>query len=211
MKTPGERPLPGQGKDASGSSDRYEGLGCVILASGLGRRFGGNKLMAPFRGKPLLAWTLAATEGIFFRRVVVTRHREVAQLCRSLGAEVLVHQLPNQSDTIRLGLEALGPAEGCLFCPGDQPLLTRQTVADLARLWAEDCSKICRPIAGQTPGAPVLFPGWAFPELMTLPPEAGGSYVIRRHRDRVAFLEVPARELLDADTPQALEQLESFA
>ena len=29
-------------------------IGCVIMASGLGKRFGGNKLMADFQGKPLL-------------------------------------------------------------------------------------------------------------------------------------------------------------
>ena len=29
-------------------------LGCVIMASGLGTRFGGNKLMADFDGQPLI-------------------------------------------------------------------------------------------------------------------------------------------------------------
>ena len=45
-------------------------LGCVIMASGVGRRFGGNKLMADFQGKPLLQYALEATEGIFARRIV---------------------------------------------------------------------------------------------------------------------------------------------
>ena len=29
-------------------------LGCVIMASGLGKRFGGNKLMEDFHGKPMI-------------------------------------------------------------------------------------------------------------------------------------------------------------
>ena len=39
--------------------DPAPALGCVVMASGLGRRFGGNKLMADFCGAPLIANALA--------------------------------------------------------------------------------------------------------------------------------------------------------
>ena len=39
--------------------DPAPALGCVVMASGLGRRFGGNKLMADFCGVPLIANALA--------------------------------------------------------------------------------------------------------------------------------------------------------
>ena len=194
----------------TGSSSRTEPIGCVILASGLGRRFGGNKLMAPFRGRPLVAWALDATGGIFDRRVVITRHRDVAQLCRSRGVEALLHNLPDRSDTVRLGLEAVGDVKGCLFCPGDQPLLSRETVEALVRLWESDRDALCRPIWEDCPGAPVLFPAWTFPELASLPRGAGGGYVIRRYPGRVRYLPVSREQLLDADTPQALSVLEKL-
>ena len=41
-------------------------LGCVIMASGLGKRFGGNKLMADFDGQPLICRALTVTDGPFF-------------------------------------------------------------------------------------------------------------------------------------------------
>ena len=53
-------------------------LGCVIMASGLGKRFGGNKLMADFDGQPLICRALTVTDGLFSHRVVVTRHADVA-------------------------------------------------------------------------------------------------------------------------------------
>ena len=84
-------------------------LGCVVMASGLGRRFGGNKLLAELGGKPLIRWVLDVTEGLFARRVVVTRHPEIEALCRRQGVEALLHGLPWRSGTVRLGLEALGP------------------------------------------------------------------------------------------------------
>ena len=87
--------------------------GCVIMASGMSKRFGSNKLMADFHGKPMILRALQASEGLKARRVVVTRHREVAQLCEDLGVDVLLHDMPHRSDTVRLGLEFLGDMDAC--------------------------------------------------------------------------------------------------
>lgn len=184
-------------------------LGCVILASGLGIRFGGNKLLAPFRGVPLILHALRATDGIFAKRVVVTRSEDVAKICREAGVNTLVHRLPFRSDTVRLGMEALGEMDGCLFCPGDQPLLRQETVAALAGAFEQEPDKIWRPCFGSRLGAPVLFPAWAFPELLTLPEGMGGGYVAKAHPQMVRLLPIEEeRELWDVDTPEDLRRLE---
>ena len=192
--------------------DPFGNIGCVIMASGLGKRFGGNKLMADFAGEPMICRALSATEGLFASRVVVTRHEDVASLCRERGLSVVLHDLPDRSDTIRLGLDALGDVDACLFCPGDQPLLSRSTVAALCECFRNNREKIVRPVFAGTPGAPVLFPAWAFAELSALPRGKGGQYVISCHPEAVA--EVPVSdpdELTDADTPQALEHLRAIS
>lgn len=190
----------------------YGDLGCVIMASGMGRRFGGNKLMADFLGQPMSTRVLHATDGIFSRRLVVTRHEDVAALCHELGIDVLLHQCPLRSDTVRLGLQAMEDVSGCLFCPGDQPLLRQETVAALALSAVNGSRYIWRPAAGGSPGAPVLFPAALFPALLTLPDGTGGGYVIRRHPELVHSLPVGSpHELQDADTPEALEQLEQLS
>ena len=44
----------------------------VVLAAGAGVRMGTQKLLLPFRGKPLLAWTLDLVEGLpVERRLIV--------------------------------------------------------------------------------------------------------------------------------------------
>ena len=107
--------------------DPAPALGCVVMASGLGRRFGGNKLMADFCGAPLIANALAlAALPLLACRIVVTRSEEVEALCNAQGVPVLRHAQPYRSDTVRLGLAALLGKEpalrGCLFLPGDLPL-----------------------------------------------------------------------------------------
>ena len=186
----------------------YGVLGCVIMASGLGKRFGGNKLMADFHGQPLICRALSATDGIFHRRVVVTRHKDVAELCREKGIETVLHDLPYRSDTVRLGLEAVGAVDGCLFLPGDQPLLRRETVAALALAGVNDPESIWRAAFGDTPGSPVLFPRWTFPELSTLPEGKGGGFVVKKYPERLRRVSVRDRlELMDVDSPEDLAYL----
>ena len=186
-------------------------VGCVIMASGLGKRFGGNKLMADFHGQPMIVRALEATEGLFARRVVVTRHESVAALCRERNVDCILHDLPHRSDTVRLGLEALGNLDGCMFLPGDQPLLRRETVAMLLQTHRQQPEHIIRPIHEDTEGSPVLFPAWAFPELKHLPVGKGGGVVIRNHPQDVLRVSVSDPfELADADTPETLELLKGL-
>lgn len=205
-------------------------LGCVIMASGLGKRFGRNKLMAELKGKPLIQYALDATEGIFERRVVVTRHKEVEELCRRQGVPVVFHSLPYRSDTVRLGLESLGagtdagksgteaeikiapPAEngleGCMFCPGDQPMLGRETVASLALCAASGKNTIWRAAWNGQEGSPVLFPAWVFPELLALPEGKGGGFAAGKHRELVRTVSARSQwELKDVDCLEDLELL----
>ena len=55
------------------------------MASGVGARFGGNKLMAELCDVPLVGHVVRATDGLFSRRVVVTCHADVAALCETLA------------------------------------------------------------------------------------------------------------------------------
>lgn len=185
----------------------FRNTGCVIMASGLGRRFGGNKLMADFRGEPMIARILTATD-FLPHRVVVTRHEDVADYCRERKVPVILHALPYRSDTVRLGLEALPEVDRCFFCPGDQPLLSGQTLQSMALLANILPDAILRPCAEDRPGTPILFPRQFFGELRQLPQGKGGSFLVGNHPEQTILLPVrDPRELMDADTPEALRDL----
>ena len=204
-------------------------VGCVIMASGLSRRFGANKLLADFCGQPMLcrAFAATATPGIA-ARIVVTRSEEVQALCRAQGVPVLLHCLPGRNDTVRLGLSALleqlPELNGCMFLPGDQPLLRRETVEAMTECfcrvqpcpaeWQKETEREIfrlgfrvRNDPSPLTGSPVLFEKGLFQELLTLPQGVGGSVLLRKYPAHVHTVYIADRnELADADTPEALAQ-----
>ena len=201
-------------------------VGCVIMASGLARRFGSNKLLADFGGRPLLCRALEVTvTPALAARVVVTRSAEVKTLCDAQAVPCLLHSLPGRNDTVRLGLEALleqcPNLAGCIFLPGDQPLLQQETLEALITAFAQTQKETERAIfrlgarAAHGPdtvvGSPVLFDSGYFPALRTLPEGKGGSFLLRQYPEQVhCFYTAHHEELWDADTPEALQKLEAM-
>lgn len=194
----------------SDMAERRSNIGCVIMASGQGRRFGGNKLMATLGGRPLIDYILQATDGLFQRRLVVTGHESVREYCRSRGAEVLFHSEPERSDTIRLGIEALADCSHCVFCMGDQPLVKRESLQKMLLAAQAEPDKIWRFAAQGVPGAPVLFPKKFFPGLSALPSGEGGGYIIKNNPNEIRAVNVAVCELMDADTPIELARIEKM-
>lgn len=190
-------------------------IGCVIMASGMARRFGSNKLLCDFDGVPMIQKILDSTGQIpFTARVVVTRHPEIDCICHAGHIPCVLHDLPLRSDTVRLGLQHLLQAhpdlDGCMFTPADQPCLTAESIGALCRAFEENPGLIYRLSHAGTPGSPVLFPRSVFDELLRLPEGKGGSAVIRAHPELVRPVEAgDARELVDVDTPETLQLLQS--
>lgn len=182
----------------------FDTIGCVIMASGLGTRFGGNKIMADFGGRNMLEIVLDNTTNFFGRRIVVTRSEEVNDYCLTRDIPVIMHALPNRNDTVRLGIEAIAEGlGGIMFCPCDQPLLSRDTLAKMLITFA-NTSGIVRP----TNSNPVIFSSQYFDELLNLPSGKGGSEVIKCHPNDIVEISVDnPLELCDVDTPEDLARL----
>ena len=97
-----------------------------------------------------------------------------------------------------------------MFAPADQPLIRPETIASLCLASVNAPSAIWRTACGEAPGSPVIFPRWAFGELLHLPEGSGGGWVMKRHPETVSTMQVEnPYELMDADTPQTLELLKT--
>ena len=188
--------------------------GCVVLAAGSARRFGGNKLVATVEGAALIRRALSAVPAERFSRVaVVTQYPEILALARDFSFTPVLNDTPEAgvSRSIALGLAAIGDCPGALFLVADQPLLRRESLDALVTLWQGKPEGIAALGHGGVRGNPCLFPSRLFPELLALQGDRGGSAVIRRHEGLLSLLEVDARELRDADTPEALAAIRAEA
>jgi 2-C-methyl-D-erythritol 4-phosphate cytidylyltransferase len=117
----------------------YGRVGAVIAAAGSSRRMGGlDKLQAPLGERPLLAYPLLAFDSsplVDAAVLVVAPHSlEWAQgLLRALGLRKpwrLCEGGQRRQDSVRLGLEALGPCDWALVHDGARPLVTPRLIQD---------------------------------------------------------------------------------
>ena len=187
-------------------------IGCVVMAAGRGRRFGGNKLLAPLAGAPLLAHALGALpRGRLARVVAVVSDGEVEALCGACGVRAVRYPGGPQSDTVRLGVAEMTDMDGCLFVQGDQPLLNAGSVERLLDSFAAAPGAVHRLSYDGVPGSPVVFPKGLFPALAALTGERGGMAAAREAGAIVRLTQAFSPwEMMDADTEKALSEIEKI-
>lgn len=189
-------------------------IGCLLMAAGNARRFQSNKLLAEFRGKPLVLWALERIDPARFSQVtVVTQYPEICTMAEKFGFPWLKNDHPDwgAAYTIRLGTEAMAQCDAILYLVADQPLLDAAAIAKILETWQENPDRIVAPAHDGRTGNPCIFPREFFPELCQLQGDVGGKCVIKAHLDRLLTVEVAPDALFDCDTPEALAELRRTA
>lgn len=192
----------------------------MVLAAGRALRFGGAKLLAPLRGRPVLAHVLdtvarARAAGIVSRaRVVIAKgDTEVTALATSAGVETIVNQAPDRglSSSLRCGLAALGSDTGAVvILLGDQPLVRLEVLEQLVAAWLDGRGSLIRPRyadAPAQPGHPVVLDRSVWPLAGRLQDDAGFGALLPPGSAGVALIDVAGRNP-DVDTPTDLDILQ---
>jgi CTP:molybdopterin cytidylyltransferase MocA len=164
----------------------------LVLAAGEGRRFGGDKLEARLRGRPLLDHVLevvraARARGLLEGGVVVLRvGAAAAARVEAAGLEPAENAEPaaGLSRSLKLGLDRLealpgAPAAAAMVFLADQPEVRLETVERLLERWRGGPAWCVRPryAAALEPGHPVLLDrrAWAAARAAEGDAGAGGS------------------------------------
>lgn len=183
----------------------------VILAAGSGSRFGGNKLSALVKGKPLFMHTLEKM-CVFsaFPVYVVTGSGEIAQAAENRGIKVICNTEPEKgiSRSLKLGLErALSEnrgLKGILFSVCDQPGIEVSTIQEIFRVSALHPGSIVCAGYGEKKGNPVCWDAAFFPELLEVSGDEGGRQIMRKHVEKIRIVQADAEELKDIDRREDL-------
>lgn len=185
----------------------------IVMAAGLSRRFGSNKLKASFKGKMLVVWCFEALKasGCPPNQVtVVWNDPEIAQVASRYGFRTCFNPNPHegQSGSIRLGLAASGSAEAFLFMTADQPLLGGHSLSGMMAAFEYGSGKILMASWQGQAGNPVIFDQSYKDALMALEGDNGGKRVINAHREALVYYEVNRKEeLMDVDHVEDFEKI----
>ncbi|MDL2254022.1 nucleotidyltransferase family protein [Ruminococcaceae bacterium OttesenSCG-928-I18] len=192
-------------KDLTGTTD------AILMASGFSKRFGPrNKLLTPFRGKPLLQYPLdlLTSLSVFNKIFLVYNDPNVLEISNPYPIHTIYNARPElgQRESIRLGVSASN-ADFYLFVPCDQPLLDANTIHTILARQSAGC--IIEPTYDGKPGSPVLFSKSFRKELLTLCPASHARELKRHHKDSLVRVPISNQHaLFDIDTPEDLERLE---
>ena len=193
------------------------GVSAVLLAVGAGSRFGGGKLLALYRGRPLIEGALAnlADAPVDETVVVVGDYaKRLCEVCEPYGARVVVNPewRRGQSTSVRAGLHALRPdARAAVVLLADQPLVGAGAVERLVGAFERGAKVAVATYKGR-PRNPVLFSRGVWPLLEAqLSGDEGARPFLRRHPELV--VRVPCDGLgnpADVDTAEDLRRLEGL-
>lgn len=183
-------------------------IGLILMASGAGSRFGGNKLFADAGGRPLVDRAMDAyPPSLFCRAVVVSCYPALLTLAAARGYRTILNQGADEgiSASIRLGMAEMTGIDGVLFAVCDQPWLRPESVKRLLAAFESQPNKIAALSWQGRKGNPCLFPPAFYEELSALTGDRGGGTVIKAHRSALFLVEaLSEQELRDVDIPEDL-------
>lgn len=179
-------------------------VAAVILAAGLGRRFGGPKAGARLRGQTMLAHVVALARSAGLKPVIAVM---LSAIDVPEGVVAVLNPGPERglSSSLQLGIGAVPRGHAALVLLVDQPTLALESIA--AVLAARGTRPILAAQSGGRLAPPVLLEPGAFPVVATLTGDIGLREVFRRNPDLVHAVSVPAHAP-DVDTADDLARLE---
>jgi len=123
----------------------FSSISCIIMASGMSKRFGTNKLLASFNNNTLFENAINISRFVSFgKTLAVTRHDELVQICEREHIHCIKHNMPYRNDMVHLGVSHIikesccqknNCTQGILFLPSDQPLITKTSLQLLCLLF----------------------------------------------------------------------------
>lgn len=187
----------------------------VVLAAGAATRFDGAKLLAPFRDRPLVSWSVEAALAAPVETVTVVLGSRADDVATTLDA-ITDSRLrtvtcsdwqTGLSASLRCGLKALPTdCRAALIFLGDMPNVDPGVAAKLLRAVLDGAPAALPEFAGM-PGHPVAISGALFERLAALEGDRGARAVLE---DIAGVVRIPVEDpgcIQDIDTKEDIDGL----
>jgi molybdenum cofactor cytidylyltransferase len=183
----------------------------LLLAAGQGRRFGGNKLLAHYRHRPLVLHS-AATLSACDRIIAVVRADDAAlqQLLNASGIETVINPQAElgMGGSIACGVKASNSSDGWCILPADMPNVPGM-MTNLIILALQNGAPLAAPYYRGTRGHPAGFQRRFKEALQTLNGERGARAIFEQHDEKIVRFDTDEPGVLeDIDTVEQLAHLD---
>lgn len=186
----------------------------IYMAAGNGRRFGSNKLLALYKGRPLFSHGLDLLHDLAGREedltlTVVTRYEEILAYARERGITAVdcPESVNGVSNTIKAGIRTLEikPEDYLLFAVADEPELSGKSLKQLLDAVRRKRPEVAALSYRKIPGNPRVYAAKFVPKLLELTGDEGGKKAVQGAKIRMIEVET-AEELCDIDTIEDLQR-----
>ncbi len=179
-------------------------LAIIYMASGFGRRFGSNKLLHDYKGKPLYRHgldRLIACKAPSLLVYVISHYPEIEAYCKEKGICYVDNPDAAQGITasIHYGIRAAGQVDGYIFLTADQPNLKEETLLAFAHMALESEKSMGSICCEGQPGSPTFFTFAKREELLSLKGDRGGRSLMKASPQDVFWYEISKEEWKDID------------
>ena len=186
-------------------------INCIIMASGYSRRMGREKLLLPYKNKPLVQHIIEKVSACdFSSSIIIAKDRQILNLAAKNGLKTIENNSAflGQCQAIKLGIINSPKAQGYMFFTADQPLIDVETIKLLMNIFEKNHDSIIVPRFKERKGSPVIFPLKYVNELLKLEGDKGGRKIISKHREHVIFVDVnDENSLMDIDIWEDYEKI----
>jgi len=179
----------------------------IILASGLSKRMGTDKLLLPVGGIPIIERVLtAASESGLGEVILVCSTEAVASIGKRYPVKIVRNNTPQlgQSCSIRLGVESADPlTEGYMFIAGDQPFINAEVINRLLESFSPEEHTAVVPLYNGTRGNPVIFAAAMGEKLKGLLGDTGGRVLLKEEEGIIVTVDIEDEKAgMDIDTQE---------
>ncbi|KMT22080.1 selenium cofactor biosynthesis protein YqeC [Clostridium cylindrosporum] len=184
----------------------------IVMASGLSRRMGSNKLIMKVNDEPMVETVIKEATLSHLKKVIVVYNKdEVLNIIKNYHVDCIYNPSPEtgQSISVKLGLNESDKEDyiGFMFFVSDQPFITSTLINKILSEFVEKVDNIVIPIYNGKNGTPVVFPSYLREEFKSLDGDNGGREIIRNSQ-KVTKLKIEnARLGMDVDTPEVYDSL----
>jgi molybdenum cofactor cytidylyltransferase len=186
----------------------------IILAAGLSKRFGRNKLLEKIDGSPIIERVARSAVTSKADEVIVVLGHE-AQKIKGVLKDVDCKFVFNenfeigQSSSVKAGLNSImGYAEALMVLPGDIGLISFKAINMVIEEYVRSRSPIVVASYQGRSGHPILFGHSLFSQIMNINEETMGlKAILNRNRGLIKKVETNSSEvLIDFDTEEDFQR-----